>query len=200
MPAPLVRPRAALRSIFLEDKFGRKTQEDGAYQDNMKENRIMADPEKFGVALATCLVSGFLAWKGFQLGRPAAGIVFTVILLIFAYIVFLYGCVLKVSSDGVQKVFLFIPLKFLTWDEIAEIGVIGTKIFNGGFFKKKPGRRYIYISEKEMDGDSRFKMALEWPPHGSIMYCIYNKENFDTFQFRWSNTIVKYNAGDSFED
>lgn len=176
------------------------TLEDGAEKNHMNENRMMADPEKFGVALATCLVSGFLAWKGFQLGRPAAGIVFTVIIMIFVYIAFLYGSVLKVSSNGVEKVFLFISLKSLTWDEIAEIGVVGTKIFNGGFFKKKPGRRYIYISEKELDGDSRFKMVLEWPPHNGIMYCIYNKENYEAFQFRWSNTIVKFNAGDPFED
>lgn len=130
----------------------------------MKEYRIMADPEKFLVALGTCTVCGFLAFKGFQLKAAPFAVFFTLTGAAFLYILFLYGSTLRISSQGIRKEFLFLPLKTLSWDEIAEVGVLGTKIFNGGSYRKKPGRRYIYFSEKELDDDARFKMALEWPP------------------------------------
>ena len=162
----------------------------------MEEHRIMADPEKFIAALATCAVCGFLAFKAFQQNATPLAVFFTLVCAVFLYIMFLYGSTLRVNSEGIRKEFLFIPLKTVSWDDIVEVGVLGTKIFNGGAYKKKPGRRYIYFSEKELDGDTRFKMALEWPPLNGELFCIFTKDNYHHIEMQWGGTIEKYNAGD----
>ncbi len=166
----------------------------------MKEYRIMADPEKFLVALGTCTVCGFLAFKGFQLKAAPFAVFFTLTGAAFLYILFLYGSTLRISSQGIRKEFLFLPLKTLSWDEIAEVGVLGTKIFNGGSYRKKPGRRYIYFSEKELDDDARFKMALEWPPRNGELFCIFTKDNYAHIEMLWGHAIEKYNAGDLYAE
>lgn len=165
-----------------------------------KEHHIMADPLKFSAALFTVAVCMFLAWRGFQQGYAFWSVIFVIIALVFFYIMYLYGSVLKINKDGVQKSFLFIPLNFLRWDQIKEIGVVGTKIFNGNSQKKKTGRRYIYISPEELDEGTRFKMALEWPPRREIMYCIYTHQHIDAIQYLWGKPIAKYNAGNIFVD
>ena len=164
----------------------------------MKETRIMADPLKFYAALATSVVLVFLVLKSFELGHFISGAFFVLLLLAFVCIMYLYGAVLHMSQDGVRREFLFIPILTVTWDQIREIGVVGTKVFNGTGKKKKTGRRYIYISPEELTGEERFKMALEWPPRNGVLYCIYSRANVDAIQFFWSKPIAAYNAGDIF--
>ena len=164
----------------------------------MEEHRIMADPLKFIAALFSCVVLGFLAWRSFQLGYVLLGIVFALIAAVFIYIMVLYGSVLHISAEGIRREFFIIPMKAYTWDQVREIGVVGTKVFNGTAKNRKTGRRYIYISPEEMDEGSRFKMTLEWPPRNGILYCIYSREHIDALQYFWSRPIVKYNAGDIF--
>ena len=164
----------------------------------MKEQRIMADPMKFSASLLTFLVMIFLIWNAFSLGHIITGIIFVLIAAIFLYIMFLYGTVLRISNDCIRSEFLFIPLITLTRDQIGEIGVVGTKVFNGTRKNKKPGRRYIYISPEVLDNDSRFKMALEWPPRNGTLFCIYSRQHIDAIQFFWRNPIAQFNAGDIF--
>ena len=91
-----------------------------------------------------------------------------------------------------------IPIKTYSWDQIKEVGVVGTKVFNGTGKNKKPGRRYIYFSPEELDEDSRFQMTLEWPPSREILYCIYTKYHAEYVQLLWQKPIATYNAGDLF--
>lgn len=164
----------------------------------MKEERIMADPLKFSAALFSCVVLGFLAWRSFRMGLALLGIVFTGIAAVFVYIMVLYGSVLHLSAEGVRRKFLMFPMNAYSWSQIVEIGVVGTKVFNGTAKNKKTGRRYLYISPEEMDEESRFKMALEWPPQHGILYCVYSRKHVDAIQFFWSRPIARYNAGEIF--
>ena len=164
----------------------------------MEEHRIMADPLKAAAAIATCIVLSFLTWKSFQLGYPVMGVIFLLIAAVFLYILFLYGSVLHISAYGVRREFLFIPVQTLSWDQIREIGVVGTKVFNGTRKNKKTGRRYIYISPEKLTEDERFKMTLEWPPRNGTLYCIYSRAHADAIQFFWRKPIAAFNAGDIF--
>ena len=164
----------------------------------MKEHRFMADPLKFCAALFSCAVLIFLAWKSFSLGYIFPGIIFIALTAVFSYIIFLYGTILHFSAEGVQQEFFLIPIKAYSWNQIREIGVAGTRVFNGSGKNKKPGRRYIYVSPEIMDEESRFKMTLEWPPKNGIMYCIYSRQHIDAIQYLWAKPIAKYNAGDIF--
>ena len=158
----------------------------------------MVDPLKFFAALFSFAVLIFLAWKGCCMGYVPAGIVAALLAAVFAYIMFLYGAVLHLSAEGVRKEFLMIPIITYSWDQIREVGVAGTKVFNGTEKNKKPGRRYIYFSPEKMDEESRFKMTLEWPPKNGILYCVYSRQHIDAIQYLWAKPIAKYNAGDIF--
>ena len=164
----------------------------------MKEHRFMADPLKFTAALFSCVVLLFLAWKSIGMGYIFAGIVCFLIAAVFFWVMFLYGSVLRFSAEGVRREFFLIPIKAYSWDQIREIGVVGTSVFNGIGKNKKPGRRYIYVSPEEMDEGSRFKMTLEWPPRNGILYCIYTRQHIEAIQYLWAKPIAKYNAGDIF--
>ena len=164
----------------------------------MKEYRFMADPLKCFAALFSCAVLLFLAWEGCRMGYILIAIICALLAAVFAYIVFLYGSVIHLSAEGVRKEFLMIPIKTYSWDQIREVGVVGTRIFNGNGKNKKPGRRYIYFSPEELDEESRFQMTLEWPPRNGILYCVYSRYHIDEVQFFWAKPIAKYNAGDIF--
>ena len=164
----------------------------------MKEHRIMADPLKFFAGLFSSIVLVYLAWESFVLGYILLGIIFLLLTAVFCYIVFLYGAVLHLSAEGVRNKFLMFTLKAYSWDQIREVGVTGTKVFNGTSKKRKPGRRYIYLSPEEMDEESRFKMTLEWPPQNGILYCLYTRQHIEAIQYLWAKPIAKYNSGDIF--
>ena len=91
----------------------------------------MADPLKFSAALFTVAVCTFLAWRGFQQGYVFGSVIFVIIALVFFYIMYLYGSVLKINREGVQKSILFIPLNFLIMpgavDDFIEFYVIVTE-------------------------------------------------------------------------
>lgn len=164
----------------------------------MKEHYFMADPLKFFAALGTCVVSVFMVWKSFSLGVLIPGIFFLFITIVFLYVMVMYGSVLHISGKGVRRVFLGFTLESLSWDQIREVGVVGVNVFNGTGKKKKPGRRYIYFSPEALDDESRFKLALEWPPGRGTLYCVYTQLHAEAIQFLWQKPFASFNAGDIF--
>jgi len=165
-----------------------------------KEHHIMIDPLKFYAALFTVVVCGFLAWRGLAQGYTFWAVLFLCIALIFGWIMVLYGSVLRINAEGIQRSFFFIPSCSLRWDQIKEIGVVGLNVFNGTGKKRKTGRRYIYFSPEELDDGSRFKMTLEWPPRKDILFCIYTHQHIEAIQYLWGKPVAKYNAGNIFAD
>lgn len=167
----------------------------------MKEHRFMADPMKFWAAFGTCVFLLLMAWRAAVQGYIFAAVILSIIVIVFAFIAVLYGSVLYISSRGIERKFLFVTMGALTWEQVREVGVVGTGIFfTGDRNKKRTGRRYIYISPRELDEDTRFKMALEWPPRNGVLYCTYSHPRIDAIQYLWGKPIEKYNAGDIFVD
>ena len=118
--------------------------------------------------------------------------------VLFIFVAFLYGSTITLDAKGLSRSFFGIPICSVSWSEIAEVGVIGLKVFNNND-TKRTGTRYIYFSPLPLDKDSRFRLALEWPPR-DMLYLYYSKERAAAVQSLWNRTIETYNAGNLFSD
>lgn len=98
------------------------------------------------------------------------------------------------DREGVSRKIFGILIKKLSWSEICEIGVMGTKVFNHRN-PKKTGRMYIYFSEKAMSDKERFRTMLRWPPLNK-MYLLYQADRIDALRRCYEGVIETYNVGD----
>lgn len=127
------------------------------------------------------------------IGRPLSCAVFLALGAVFAVIAVQAGAVLELSGNGVCRRVLGRPGKALRWDEIAEIGVGGTKVFN----RRNPdkvGGLYFYFSPAAMTESERFEMMLKWPPSDKL-YMIFDDRRYRAVQTYWNGTLEKYNTG-----
>ena len=101
-------------------------------------------------------------------------VLFSLFAAVFVVICVLYGSTLILDEQGLSLRFFGLPLRAMRWSEIAEVGVVGLKVFNNND-AKRTGTRYIYFSPRPLDKDARFRLALEWPPR-DMLYLCYSKE------------------------
>lgn len=128
------------------------------------------------------------------INRYGSALIFLLLALIFSAVALMSGSTIHISSSGIRQTYFGITVRSLKWDEIAEIGVIGTKVFN----KKHPertGTLYFYFSKVTMTNEERFNMALKWPPFTKI-YLLYTDSRLNNIQSFWSSHIVTFNTGD----
>ena len=126
-------------------------------------------------------------------GSWAAGGVFLALALVYAFFSARNGARVTIGPKGVSRKFLWFPPQAYTWDQLAEVGVFGTKLFH----KKdsaKVGSLYLYFSDKAMTEDERFQMVLRWPP--KQIYCVFAQPRLEQVQYFWDNKIASYNAGE----
>lgn len=162
----------------------------------MKQQSFIVHGFKFAVALFTMAVCLALAvYAGWQHNWILL-VVFLLIAAAFAFVCFSYGSILTLDETGVRRSFLGIPLRTMSWADIAEVGVVGLKVFNNND-PKHTGTRYIYFSPRTLDKDARFKLALEWPPR-DMLYISYTHPRVEMIQMLWSGPIETYNAGNLF--
>ena len=125
---------------------------------------------------------------------------FLAFVLFFGIIAAFYGMLVIVTPEGVCQRFLFIPVRRLTWDEVKEIGVLGSRPpFKGQAAKvskraKKPGMLYFYLSTKELTEDEKFDLVLKWPPF-HLCFFRYSQKRFETMQFFADREMKMYNTG-----
>ena len=98
------------------------------------------------------------------------------------------------DREGVFRKVFGISVKKVPWSGIREIGVMGTKVFNGRN-PKKTGRMYIYFSEKALSDKERFDTMLRWPPLNK-MYLLYQADRIDALRRCYEGRIETYNVGD----
>ena len=174
-------------------------------------SRSLTHPTKALVAGLTAVV---LVLAGGQLlfsGRWY-GVIFLLLGVVFILITAIYGRVVAVSAGGVRSSLLGMSWKSLDWDQIGEIGVIGTRVFNnadphqgagGGkktartaLYNKNPsiGTPYIYFSPYALTDEQRFRLALEWPPRGMI-FLRFSPDRIEKVQQLSLREIVRYNVG-----
>lgn len=144
----------------------------------------------FVIAATGALIGGCLVY----LGRPGSAAVFFCIGLAFFFISVPYASVIAVDEHGLVKRFLGRELLRLPWDEIAEVGIAGTKVFNS-MNRQKTGTLCIYFSRRQMTDDDHFNMLLRWPDR-DIPFLTYNLKRLQAVQMCWKGEITFYNAGD----
>lgn len=101
---------------------------------------------------------------------------------------------IEIGEKGIRRSGMFLKEKAMSWEEIKEIGVIGTKAFRR-FNKNSAGALYLYVSDQEMDDAERFRMILDWPPKDKIFF-IFSRERADQINLFYPGRIVTYNTGD----
>lgn len=153
----------------------------------------MISPFKFIVSILTSIAALLITATQVLMGEWIGVLLFAAIGIMFLAEAAVNGSQLILNETGIQKTFLFFNLWFIPWSDIAEVGVIGTRVFCPK--PDKTGMRYIYFSEEKLDEDSRFKLALEWPPR-RMPYLSYTKERLSNVQFLWAGPIASYQAGD----
>lgn len=158
------------------------------------KNKFRIDNFKAGVSIATLLFCSLISVSQIIIHRFGSAAVFFLVGLIFIKPILTYGATISVDQSGIRCHFLSKTLKNFTWDEVAEVGVAGTRIF-AKKASKNPGTIYLYISKSTMTDEDRFDMMLNWPKK-DIIFLTYSKQRLDAIQMRFSNKIQTYNAGD----
>lgn len=158
----------------------------------------MIHPFKFGVALCTVAACAFLGILAAVAGNWIPAGLFGAGAVLFIFVAFLYGSTITLDAKGLSRSFFGIPMYHVAWSDIAEVGVVGLKVFNNND-ANRTGTRYIYFSPRSLDKDSRFRLALEWPPR-NMLYLCYSKDRLTAVQSLWNSTIETYNAGNIFSD
>lgn len=150
--------------------------------------------DKRGLAIS-CVIEVLLclgAVIGFASSWPIAGVI-----LLVAAVGFLLaaaricGGTVVIGQDGIEWYALGKCVRKLCWDEIAEIGVLGVRMFR--IPGTEPiGGRYVYFSMEPLNDDERYMMYLLWPPR-SRAYISYSTEGFERIQQLWHGQLQYYN-------
>ncbi len=156
------------------------------------KNRYYIDPYKFGIALGTIAVCVLLCIWNLTRGQPE-GLFFLLPALPFVYVAWLYGAILEVDPEQLRLTRFGKTARSVSWTELAEMGVVGTKVFNKGN-PDKTGNLYIYFSRAPLEEEERFQLALKWPPKEQL-YLLYTKERMDAIRPLWFGKVQAYNTG-----
>lgn len=160
------------------------------------KNTYMIYPFKFCISVATSLTSFLLAISMLLINRLGSFLLFLIIAIVFLAVALINGSKLTIDDKGVRRTLFGKTLYQYSWEEIAEVGVIGTKVFRNDD-KKDVGSRHLYFSREVLTDEERFRMVLQWPPRNKL-YMLYNTERLSAVQSYWSGKIETYKAGDVF--
>ena len=147
-------------------------------------------------SIASSLFSLFLIAMivSFAVKRMVEGIIVSSVLAVIFLVIAAKGFSrIRLSEEGIETISVIGRRKITRWENVMEVGVIGTKVFPKASEDKR-GRKFLYFSPKELDEDARFQLALKWPP--SIPYTSYSKEKLETTALIWKKPISYYNTPD----
>lgn len=150
---------------------------------------------KMLTGLGTFAVSAVLGSTYIYTGKFFEAAILCAIAIVFLVIGLNYSCVITIDASGVRKSLFGKTLRFLSWEQIQEAGVVGTKVF--GSDEERTGTRFLYFSPVKLTDEERFDMVLKWPPKEQI-YLEYGKERLDLVRMLYYGTIESYRAGDAF--
>ena len=160
----------------------------------MKQNvHAFIDPEK-GILGAAVAVFMSIMLAAFCFLQMVSGIVVSAILAaVFSAISIRNLSRILISVDRIKVRPLFGKSREYLWEDIKEVGVIGTRIFPKTTAQGS-GRKYIYFSPESLNEDTRFNLALGWPP--KIPYTSHSTEKLDAIALIWKKPIAYYNVPD----
>lgn len=148
---------------------------------------------KFTVSAICCIVFAGIGGFCFFPGKWREGIVFAAFAVIYGVIAVMTGSSLYIGGKYLEQRFLGIRIRSLAWQDVKEVGVVGTKVFNKGN-PDKTGSLYIYFSPAVMDDDERFQMCVRWPPK-KAMYMQYTHKRITAVQSLWDKPLELFNVG-----
>lgn len=157
------------------------------------EQRFIVNPFKAIASALSCLGLLTIGASMAAIHRWGSTAVFFLIALVFFIIAVQSGAVVRITGSGVRKSILGVKTAELAWTDVAEVGVIGTKVFNQ-HHPERTGGLYIYLSKAAMTEEERFAMALRWPPADKI-YLTYDAKRLNAITLLWDHKIQSYNTG-----
>lgn len=126
--------------------------------------------------------------------QMTAGIIASAILIVAFTVISVRNFTrILISKDKIEVRPIMGKTRSYRWEDIKEVGVIGTKVFPKTS-SNKGGRKYIYFSPEELDEDSRFDLALKWPP--KIPYTSHSDGKLDAVMLIWRKPVAYYNTPD----
>lgn len=156
--------------------------------------RFFVNPLKSVAAAAVFCIFTALCATMIPVGRPGSALFFLVIAILFGYEAVINGMSVSVDETGISRSFFGIRPVTFRWEEIGEIGVCGTKVFNKNH-KERTGAVYIYFSPVGLSEQERFDMVLKWPPR-KMIYLIYSRQHLEKVQMASGLKVESYNTGD----
>lgn len=154
----------------------------------MKRNFIVY-PFKMIAGLSTFVVCAGVSVTLLATGKALEPIPFALVAILFLIVGLNYACTISIDDTEIRRSLFGYPLRCLPWDQIHEIGIVGTKVFGNTDAKKNS--LFIYISPNTLTDSSRFQMILQWPPKNQL-YLEYSQAAFDVIQLHWSGEIKTY--------
>lgn len=156
---------------------------------------------KFIVNLPGCLIAGFTAilftWLTILAvynQKPLLALLFAAFSLLYILVAGKNGATVRFSETGIALYVGLWCVRSRKWEDIKEIGVLGTKAFASPKAKKH-GNLYIYFSERKMTEVERFELCLKWPPK-KMIYHGYSITIKDLLEKYWQKEVVLYNASE----
>ena len=153
----------------------------------------MADTVKFVLMTACVLLFLLCGVSLLSAGSVAGGVVCLLLCLPYLYGALLNSTRISITPAGISKKRLWFPAELYRWEDIAELGVVGTKVI-GNKKSKRTGTLYIYASPQTMTEEERFQMALRWPP--KLPYFVYKPELMECCRCYWEGKVASCNSGD----
>lgn len=159
----------------------------------MQRNDFCVHPLKFAACLFTVAAGVILGITSLIIGEWLGAVLLFLVAGLFTWQGLIYGAWVSVTAEGVRRHILGRTLKQQRWEEIKEVGVVGTKVFNR-LHPEKTGSMYIYFSPKALTEQERFQLALDFPPKDMI-FLLHNQEREDLVQAFWDTRLIGYNTG-----
>lgn len=157
-------------------------------------HRYFVNPILFVLSGAISALALVLAVVQIYLRRPGSALVFFILYIVFAAVAVFYSSVVEVDRKGVRRRMLGRTNWDKRWDQIEEVGVLGTRVFHGAN-SKNVGSLYFYFSETSLDEDARFDLALRWPPRKEC-FLLFRHDRLRAIQMLWDSEIATYNVAD----
>lgn len=156
-------------------------------------NDFCVNPNRLAACVFTVAASLVLGITFLTLRNWLGAAVMGVICALFVWQGFIYGPWLSITCEGLRKHIFGWTLREVRWDEIQEVGVIGTKVFNK-LTPDKTGPMYIYFSPKKLTEQEQFQLALDFPPK-DMLFLLHDQQREDLVQILWNTKLVGYNTG-----
>lgn len=161
-----------------------------------QKNIFIQDPLKAVLSAAAAVFFLLYAFYYLREGLLPGVLVFGVFGMVFLVLFLQSTRTLTISDAGVVYRTTLRRKKLFSWEDIREVGVLGSSFFPSGRLTGI-NRKFLYFSMSPLDEDGRFDLLLHWPSP-SIPYVIFTGKCYDLLRSCWKGNIILYNTEETF--